>query len=93
MWWKSFFYRRIHTRANGDLTHGACDLGFTSRMLAYAPRMSHKSKEFIWTQLGLSYTMKQIYEKHKEIWWARENVGEHMAQDDFLQLQDIIYLD
>jgi len=52
----------------------------------------HKLKEFIWTQLGLGYTLKQIYDKHKEIWWAQVNAGERMIWDDFLQLQDISYL-
>jgi hypothetical protein len=37
--------------------------------------------------------MKQIYEKHKEIWWAWANVSEWMTHDDSLQLQDIAYLD
>jgi len=64
------FYHQIHIQANGNPTHGACDLRSTLQMLAYAPRVSHKLKEFIWTQLGLGYTMKQIYDKHKEIWWA-----------------------
>jgi hypothetical protein len=72
------------TQANEDLIHGACDLGSTSRVLAYAPHVSHKLKEFIWTQLGLRYTMKQIYDKHKEIWWAWASVGERMTWDDFL---------
>ncbi len=70
------FYHLIHTRAHGDPIHGACDPGSTSQMLAYVPHVSHKLKEFIWTQLGLGYTMKQIYDKHKEIWWAQPNAGE-----------------
>jgi hypothetical protein len=37
--------------------------------------------------------MKQIYDKPKEIWWAWANAGEWMTRDDFLQLQDITYLD
>jgi hypothetical protein len=49
--------------------------------------------EFIWTQLGLGYIVKQIYDKHKEIWWAQANVGEWMTWDNFLWLQDITYLD
>jgi hypothetical protein len=53
-------------------------------MLAYAPHTSHKLKEFIWTQLGLGYTVKQIYDKHKEIWWERANAGEQMTHDHFL---------
>jgi hypothetical protein len=56
-------------------SHDACDPRSISQMLAYAPHVSHKLKEFMWTQLGLRYTMKQIYDKHKEIWWARVNVG------------------
>ncbi len=43
------FYHQIHIRANGDHAHGASNLGSTSRMLAYAPHVFHKLKEFIWT--------------------------------------------
>jgi hypothetical protein len=46
--------------------------------------MSHKLNEFIWTQLGLWYIVKQIYDKHKEIWWEQANASEQMTQDDFL---------
>ncbi len=85
------FYHWIHNRTNGDLVHDACDPRSTSQMLAYAPHIFHKL-EFIWTQLGLRYTMKNIYDKHKKIWWAWVNAGEWMTQDDFLQFQDIAYL-
>jgi hypothetical protein len=37
--------------------------------------------------------VKQIYDKHKEIWWAWANVGQRMTRDDFLRLQNITYLD
>jgi hypothetical protein len=37
--------------------------------------------------------VKQIYDKHKEIWWAHVNVGEWMTWDDFLIFQNIAYLD
>jgi len=47
----------------------------------------------IWTQLGLSYTIKQIYDKHKVIWWDRVNVRETMMGDGFIRQQDITYLD
>jgi hypothetical protein len=33
------FYHQTRTSPNGDPIHGACDLGFTSRMLAYAPHV------------------------------------------------------
>jgi hypothetical protein len=78
------FYHQIHIRVNGDHPHGACDPWFISQMSAYAPRMSHKLKEFLWTQLKLRYTMKQNYDKPKEIWWAQANAGEWMTRDDFL---------
>jgi hypothetical protein len=87
------FYHQTHVQANGDPIHGACDLGSTSWMLVYAPRVFHKLKEFIWTQLGLRYTMKQNYDNHKEIWWAWANAGKRMTWGDFLWLQDIVYLD
>jgi hypothetical protein len=64
------FYHWTHTQANKDPIHSACDLGSTSQMSTYAPCVFHKLKIFIWNQLGLGYTMKQIYDKHKEIWWA-----------------------
>ncbi len=50
-------------------------------------------KDHIWTQLGLDYTVKQIYDKHKAIWWARINAGKAMIRDDFIRQQDIAYLD
>jgi hypothetical protein len=70
------FYHWTHTWANGDPSHGAYDSRSTSQMSTYAPHMSHKLKDFIWTQLGLGYTMNQIYDKHKEIWWAMANASE-----------------
>jgi hypothetical protein len=70
------FYHWIHTQANGDLAHSACDPRSTSQMSAYVPCVFHKLQEFIWIQLGSRYIVKQIYDKHKKIWWARANVGE-----------------
>jgi hypothetical protein len=55
--------------------------------------MSQALKDHIWPQLGLGYIVKQIYDKHKAIWWARINVDEAMRRDDFIRQQDIIYLD
>jgi hypothetical protein len=43
--------------------------------------------------LGLSDTVKQIYDKHKAVWWARINAGKAMTRDDFIRQQDIVYLD
>jgi hypothetical protein len=37
--------------------------------------------------------MKQIYDKHKYIWWELANVGEQMTRNEFLWLQYIAYLD
>jgi len=87
------FYHRIHIWTNRDPIHGACESRSTLWMLAYAPCVFHKLKEFIWTQLGFKYTMKQIYDKHKETWWAWTNAGEQMTWDDFMWFQNIAYLD
>ncbi len=55
--------------------------------------MSQALKDHIWGQLHLRYTMKQIYDKHKAIWWARINAREMMTQDNFIKQQNIAYLD
>jgi hypothetical protein len=55
--------------------------------------MSQTLNDHIWTQLGLCYIVKQIYDKHKAIWWARINAGKAMTKDDFIKQQDIVYLD
>ncbi len=39
----------------------------------------------IFLKHGLSYTIKQIYNKHKAICWARINAGEVMTRDDFIR--------
>jgi hypothetical protein len=38
-------------------------------MSCYAPCISLTLKDHIWTQLSLGYTTKEIYDKHKIIWW------------------------
>jgi hypothetical protein len=55
------------------------------RPFFFAPQMSQAFKDHIWIQLGLGYTIKQIYDKHKVIWWIKINVGEAMRRDDFIR--------
>jgi hypothetical protein len=62
-------------------------------MFRYAPRMPQALKDHIWAQLSFGYTTKEIYDKHKAIWWERVNASQTMTRDDFIQLQDIAYLD
>jgi hypothetical protein len=62
-------------------------------MSRYVPCMSQALKDHIRDRLSLGYTTKQIYDKHKNIWWEHVNVGQSMTQDDFIRLQDIAYLD
>jgi hypothetical protein len=78
-------YHRPHTRANGEPTHGKHDLDSNVRPSFFVPQMSQALKDHIWIQLGLSYTIKQIYDKHKAIWWERINVGKTMTKDDFIR--------
>jgi hypothetical protein len=84
---KITIYHKAHTRTNGSFAHGEHDLESIFRMSHYAQHMSQALKE--WAQLNLGYMTKQIYDKHKTIWWECVNVGESMAQDDFIWLQDI----
>jgi hypothetical protein len=55
--------------------------------------MSQAFKDQDWTQLGLGYIVKQIYDKHKVIWWVKINVGKAMTKIKFIKQQNIIYLD
>jgi hypothetical protein len=49
-------------------------------MSRYAPCMSQTLKDYIWAQLSLGYTTKQIYDKHKTIWWECVNAGQNMTR-------------
>ncbi len=86
-------YHKAHTRIDGSFAHGEHDSKSISHMSHYAPRMSQALKDHIWAQLSLGYTTKQIYDKHKTIWWERVNASQNMTRDDFIQLQNIAYLD
>ncbi len=89
---KITIYHKAQTQTNESFAHGEHDLESISRMSRYAPCMSQTLKEHIWAQLSLSYTAKQIYDKHKAIWWERVNAGQSMTRNDFIRLQDITYL-
>jgi hypothetical protein len=86
-------YHNAHARIDGSFAHGEHDPESISCMSHYAPCMSQTLKDHIWAQLSLGYTIKQIYDKHKTIWWERVNAGQSMTRDDFIRLQDIAYLD
>ncbi len=86
-------YHKAHIGIDGSFADGEHDLKSISRISRYAPRMSQALKDHIWAQLSLRYTTKQIYDKHKAIWWERVNAGQSMTRDDFIRLQDIAYLD
>ncbi len=79
------FYHRPHIRINDELAHGKHDLDSIVQPSFFAPQMSQALKDHILTQLGLGYTIKQIYDKHKAIWWAKINVRESMTRDDFIR--------
>jgi hypothetical protein len=42
-------------------------------------------KDHIWIQLNLKHIVKQIYDKHKAIWWQWMNVKEAKTRDDFIK--------
>jgi hypothetical protein len=72
-------YHKAHTRTDGSFAHGEHDPESISHLFHYAPRMSQALKDHIWAQLNLGYTIKQIYDKHKTIWWERVNAGQSMT--------------
>jgi hypothetical protein len=50
-------------------------------------------KNHTWTQLSLGHITKQIYDKHKAIWWESIDVEKAMMRDNVIQQQDIAYVD
>ncbi len=69
-------YHKAHTQIDGSFAHGEHDL---ESMFHYAPHMSQALKDHIWAQLNLGYITKQIYDKHKAIWWEHVNAGQSMT--------------
>jgi len=72
-------YHKAHTQIDGSFTHGEHDPESISYMSRYGPRMSQALKDHIWAQLSLGYTTKQIYDKHKAIWWECASGGQSMT--------------
>jgi hypothetical protein len=79
-------YHEAHTRTDGSFADGKNDSESIFRKSCYGPHMSQALKDHIWAQLSLGYMAKQIYDKHKAIWWERMNTGQSMTQDDFIWL-------
>jgi hypothetical protein len=79
-------YHKAHTQVNGSFAHGGHYPTSISPMFCYVPCMSQALKDHIWVQLSLGYTAKQIYDKHKTIWWKFVNAGQSMIRNDFIQL-------
>jgi hypothetical protein len=50
-------------------------------------------KNHIWTQLSLGHITKQIYDKHKAIWWECVDDEEATMRDNVIQQQDIVHVD
>jgi hypothetical protein len=86
-------YHKAHTQTDGSFANGVHDPESISYTSHYTPCMPQALKDHIWAQLSLGYIIKQIYDKHKKIWWECVNASQNMTQDDFIQLQDIAYLD
>jgi hypothetical protein len=78
MWLRSQFTIKPISQTDGSFTHGEHDPKSISRMSRYAPCMSQALKDHIWAQLS-NYMTKQIYDKHKTIWWECVNVNQSMT--------------
>ncbi len=86
-------YHKVHIRTDGSFAHGEHDPKSIFHMSCYVPHMSQALKDHIWAQLNLGHMVKQIYDKHKVIWWERVNVGQSMTRNDFIWFQNIAYID
>ncbi len=78
-------YHRSHTQKNGSPTYDQHDLEFVTYMFHHVSQMSQSLKDHIWIQLNLRHIVKQIYDKHKAIWWQWINGGEAETRDDFIK--------
>jgi hypothetical protein len=87
------FYHQCHKQINSEPMHGKHDLDSIVQPFFLASQMSQAFRDHIWIQLGLGYTVKQIYDKHKVIWWAKFHAEEMMTRVDFIRQQNIVYLD
>ncbi len=76
---KIMIYHKAYTQIDGSFAHGEHDPKSISHMSRYALCMSQALKDHIRAQLSLHYTTKQIYDKHKTIWWERVNAGQSMT--------------
>jgi hypothetical protein len=83
---KITIYHKAYTQTDGLFAHGEHDPESISDVFCYVPHMSQALKDHIWAQLSLGYTTKQIYDKHKTIWWECVNAGQSMICDDFIRL-------
>jgi len=72
-------YHKVHTRTDGSFAHDEHDLESIFRMSCYVSHISQALKDHIWAQLSLGYMAKQIYFKHKIIWWECVNAGQIMT--------------
>jgi hypothetical protein len=50
-------------------------------------------KNHIWTQLSLGHITKQIYDKHKAIWWECVDDEKATTRDNVIQEQEIVHVD
>jgi hypothetical protein len=78
-------YHKAHTQVNGSFAHGGHDPKSISPMFRYVPCMSQALKYHIWAKLSLGHTTKQIYDKHKTIWWECVNAGQSMTRNIWIK--------
>jgi hypothetical protein len=69
---------------NGEPTDAKQDPESSFHMYQYGPKISQSLKEYIWIQLSLKQIAKEIYDRHKIIWWEHVKVGKAMTWDGFI---------
>jgi hypothetical protein len=85
------WYNMDHMHEDGTPTHGALDLDLILCTSFQVPHISKCIKEWIEERLERGFITKQIYEKHKKVWFNAWVFGIEALKDDYLNLKSIRY--
>ncbi len=85
------WYNMDHTCEDGTPTHGTLDLDLILCTSSQFPHISKHIKEWVEKRLDKGFITKQIYEKHRKMWFNVWVFGIEVLKDDYLNLKSIWY--
>jgi hypothetical protein len=83
------WYNMDHTCEDGTPTHGTLDLDLILCTSSQFPHISKHIKEWVEKRLDKGFITKQIYEKHRKMWFNVWVFGIEVLKDDYLNLKSI----